>query len=583
MKSASPFSRFISGIFPNLQAKASGAIGSLIICHLASCGFFACAFFFREHTGLFVFLAGLSFILALSLASVFHRLLAEGANESAEEIRSILSTRNGSEMNLQPPDSQPATLTGQMAQSAFGDFLKGMRSLVEDIRRIGIRVAVDTARVSGSIAATTARSKRQREISHEVSAASMQSSNAIAEVSTSTQYVADKTENNLQMAKNSFRELAEVTDKIRQISHTVETFRKTVEELGRSSRSILQLVATINDIAEQTGLLSLNATIEAARAGEHGRGFAVVAEEVRALARRVVPATTEITQNVNAMIGIVGKTEAGTEEISLYTAETNKVVTSATANFELMIGDLEQTNDQLMKIAAALEELSTTNTQVSEKVEGIDALSEEIALAMQTSENSIEALGNITEQMLEMVSRFRTGEGTFDQLIAWARDARDKTQYRMETISGKGVNLFDSQYRKIAGTNPQKYETSYTATLQKELQSFLDALKKDLNGAIYTLAVDKNGYLPLHHSEFSRPMSGDPAKDLLFSRHMRIFNTNKTEKRRCSHTQPMLLQTYMRDTGEVLNDLSLPIFIKGRHWGAFIIGYDPKNLGAVTK
>lgn len=103
-----------------------------------------------------------------------------------------------------------------------------------------------------------------------------------------------------------------------------------------------------------------------------------------------------------------------------------------------------------------------------------------------------------------------------------------------------------------------------------------DAAQKQLDGAIYCLAIDRNGYLPIHHGAFSQPMTGDPQRDLLYSRHQRIFLSNTAEKRRCSHTKPMLLQTYMRDTGEVLNDLSLPIFIEGKHWGAMIIGCKPE-------
>ena len=48
------------------------------------------------------------------------------------------------------------------------------------------------------------------------------------------------------------------------------------------------------------------------------------------------------------------------------------------------------------------------------------------------------------------------------------------------------------------------------------------------------------------------------------------------EKRRSTHTAPMLLQTYIRDTGEILNDLSMPIMVDGRHWGAIIIGLNPE-------
>ena len=53
---------------------------------------------------------------------------------------------------------------------------------------------------------------------------------------------------------------------------------------------------------------------------------------------------------------------------------------------------------------------------------------------------------------------------------------------------------------------------------------------------------------------------------------MPIYTANETELRRASSTAPFLLQTYIRDTGEVLFDLSVPVFYKGKHWGGIING-----------
>lgn len=66
--------------------------------------------------------------------------------------------------------------------------------------------------------------------------------------------------------------------------------------------------------------------------------------------------------------------------------------------------------------------------------------------------------------------------------------------------------------------------------------------------------------------------------DNLYSRDRRIFNGNRAEERRASHTAPFLLQTFVRDTGEVLNDLSIPLYLNGQHWGALIMGFDPQRL-----
>jgi len=50
-------------------------------------------------------------------------------------------------------------------------------------------------------------------------------------------------------------------------------------------------------------------------------------------------------------------------------------------------------------------------------------------------------------------------------------------------------------------------------------------------------------------------------------------------KKLASNTLPFLFQTYLRDTGEVINDLSMPIFVQGRHWGAVRVGLDSTRLG----
>jgi methyl-accepting chemotaxis protein len=580
MSDTNIFVTALSRVFPTFVGKIQGAVFSLLILHLACAGSIILAIVYPDYLAPFVGLGLGLLVLALIAGMVCIEMLKCGQNEIVAEIMSLFANIERGRADLSKVNRRFGNPDVQRINDSYGCFLDTVRKLIDEIRRIGIDIAVDSTRVASTVFGTARKTAEQRELSELVSAASNEANSAIAEVSENTQYVSGKTTNNLEMARSSLNELVSVTEKISQINRTVSSFIATVDDLDKSSGNILGIVSTINSISEQTNLLSLNATIEAARAAEHGKGFAVVAAEVRELAKRIKPATEEITANINSMIAIVDKTKSETEKILQYSRETDEVVGHTTENFKTLITDFEITDDQLMKIAAAIEELSTNNTEITRKVDSINSLSSDIAQEMGLSENSISALNRITEKMLEMVSTFKTGEGKFDWLITTAQSIKVDFEKSIQQLKDKGINVFDANYKKVPNTEPQKYTAAFTTAFEKELMPLFDAATKRISDSIYVLAIDKNGYLASHHAEFSKPMTGDPKRDLLESRHQRIFFNVDSEKKRCRHTEPMLMQTYMRDTGQILNDLSMPIYIDGKHWGAMIIGFDPKVMFA---
>ncbi len=468
--------------------------------------------------------------------------------------------------------------SAQKIQNNYIAFLKNIKELIDQIRQIGIDIAIDSTTIAATITNTTDKTGQQKKLSDIVFNSSNEASQAIAQVSKNTQYVSEKTTGNLDMAKQSYQELEDVTQKIKLIHDTVVSFNKTVVELGKSSEKILTNVNAINDISEQTNLLSLNATIEAARAAEHGKGFAVVAEEVRDLSHRIKPATEDISQQINTMISIVKKTQTETAEILDYSVNTNDVVNQATDNFKSLITDFEDTDEQLMKIASAIDELSTNNSEITNKVGSINDLSQHIADDMDRSDESMHVLRPATEKMLEMVSGFKTGDGVFNQLIENANEIRQIYENKIQEFFDQGINVFDTDLIEVPNTNPQKYTCDFTQVFLDQMTPLYDQGLKQIDNSIYILAMDRQGYLGAHHASVSQPLTGNPDIDLLKSRHMRIFFGNETEQRRCTHTKPMLLQTYMRDTGEILNDLSMPLYVDGKHWGGLIIGFDPKVM-----
>ena len=457
-------------------------------------------------------------------------------------------------------------------------FLAGIRQIIDDMRKSGVRIAIGSAHVQKAVDMVVQKTGTQKELSAQVSVASADGNAAIREISESTHYVSENTGTNLSKVRTSYDELQNVAQKVDSINRIVASFGDTIDELNRSSAGIMDIIAVINDMSDQTNLLSLNATIEAARAGEHGKGFAVVAEEVRSLAKQIKPATEDISNKINTMISTVTKTKEESNTIIDASIEVNSIIKDTAGNFKAMMSDLEETNEQLLKVAAAVEELSLTNSEVTETVGVINSLSSEIFTEMETSSRNIHGFAEVTETMQETVAQHRTGEGMLDKIITLVEQRRDYIQDVLYKLHEKGVNVFDQNYRPIPNTNPQKFTTAFTEPLARELQSYLDRILKEIPGCIYIIPVDRKGYLPVHHSHFSLPMTGNYDVDLVKSRHMRFFFSSQTDIRRATNIKPMLLQTYMRDTGEVLNDLSMPITLDGRHWGGLIVGIKPEVL-----
>ncbi len=162
------------------------------------------------------------------------------------------------------------------------------------------------------------------------------------------------------------------------------------------------------------------------------------------------------------------------------------------------------------------------------------------------------------------------------------RDARECSaqiidQFELLLTSGQlsMAQLFDTFYIPIPNTDPQKFHTQYDQKLDGILRPILDDCLARSQNYIFVVAVDRNGYLPTHNTKYSQPLTGDPDVDTKRNRTKRIFN-DRTGLAAARNIKPYLFQHYSRDTGETMTDLSVPIFVRGRHWGALRIGYKKK-------
>lgn len=165
----------------------------------------------------------------------------------------------------------------------------------------------------------------------------------------------------------------------------------------------------------------------------------------------------------------------------------------------------------------------------------------------------------------------------FDQKVKeTAEKCRDEVIREFDILLAadrlKAAQLFDTFYIPVPDTNPQKFSTQYDKIADQVIRQILDKYLALDNRFLFVVAIDKNGYVPSHNSKYSLPLTSDPDYNAKHNRAKRIFN-DRTGLAAARNTQPYLLQKYSRDTGEELFDLSVPIMMQSKHWGAIRIGY----------
>ena len=366
---------------------------------------------------------------------------------------------------------------------------------------------------------------------------------------------------------------------IGELNNSVARIEERLASFGPVLKQIASVSAAIETIAKQTRLLSLNAGIEAARAGEAGRGFAVVASEVKNLAEETRAATVRIgsiVQSLGTQIdGLIREGGDATKhavQATEATSKVNGVIVRAHEAFTIVGREI----DAIAGSASGnLQACDTTLQQLEKLAEGVELSSSNLKQA----DSRVVALLTLSETLIEFTAE--SGVETADTpLIRTVMATAKRIGAEFEAAIARGeisaAQLFDERYREIPGTNPRQFLTDYVGLTDRLLPPIQDPLQKSDPRIVFCVAWAKGGYLPTHNPNYSRPQGPDPVWNAANCRNRRIFNDRAVQKVG-RNTKNFLLQTYRRDMGggnfALLKDLSAPILVGGRHWGAFRMGF----------
>ena len=316
---------------------------------------------------------------------------------------------NLAEGDLTVQASVTEDITGAIADSV-NYAIEALRDLVSTINNTSGLVAA-AVQETGAIADSLAKSS-------EIQARQIENASAtVTQMAQSMDEVSAKTASSAEVAEKSVGIAHEGGDRVRRTIHGMNAIRehiqdtsKRIKRLGESSQEIGDIVALINDIADQTNILALNAAIQASAAGDAGRGFAVVADEVQRLAERSSNATKRIETLVKTI-------QADTNEAVISMEKSTAEVVSGAGLAEKAGEALEEIEKVSANLAGLIDEISKSAGQVSEMASrvstamiSINEITGQTAESSVTTASAIGKLNRLAQELRQSVAGFRLPE-----------------------------------------------------------------------------------------------------------------------------------------------------------------------------
>lgn len=356
----------------------------------------------RGSIRIFMVVGAIAVLIGVFVALSSDKILAAPLTEIA-----ALAKRVGSgELKVDVPFVNRLDEVGILAQT----FRKMVENLQKQTRDITEAVNV-LASSSNEIAATTAQLASGTE---ETAVAVSQTTATAEEVKQTTgvssqkaRHVSDIAQNAVQVAQAGTKLVGETIEGISRIMEQMEYIAETIVRLSEHNQAIGDIIATVDDLAEQSNLLAVNASIEAAKAGEHGKGFIVVAQEIKGLADQSKQATRQVRTILNdiqkSSSAAVMATEKGSKAVEAVVKQSSGTGDS--------IGELSriinEASQAAMQIAASSQQALVGVDQVALAMNSIKQATSQNAASTKQVEVTVRNLQELGQRLKTLVEHYK--------------------------------------------------------------------------------------------------------------------------------------------------------------------------------
>lgn len=305
-------------------------------------------------------------------------------------------------------------ITQDKREDEFGLLIKAFGNMIEKLRN-SIKEIIEGVNLLGTSAS-------------EILAATTQVASGAAETATAISETTATVEEVRQAAQLSSQKASRVAENAQQVSKVTQTGQKAVDDtvsgmnniqvqmesvantivrLSEQSQQIGGIIASVNDVADQSNLLAVNASIEAAKAGEQGKGFAVVAQEIKSLAQQSKQATILVR---NILIDIQKATSAAvmaTEQTSKAVENGVKQSSQAGESIKKLAESSSKAVEVATQIVASSQQQSVGMDQIGLAMNNINQAGAENAASMIQAEKAAKGLNELGQKLKVIVEQYK--------------------------------------------------------------------------------------------------------------------------------------------------------------------------------